>query len=129
MASIWKRFPVAEKNLLKIFLSNKYINLQVVNNRTGHIFLSASTMEKELKTKLTNTADRAAAAATAGVLARRARDLGQQQLTYERGKQRFEGKVKVIVNTLKNHGIEFVQHATKRPVRYPWETPPSGSGS
>ena len=39
MAAMYKRLPMAEKNLLKIFASNKYISLQVVNNRTGHIFL------------------------------------------------------------------------------------------
>lgn len=36
-----RRFPrvIAEKNLLKIHLSNWYVRLNVVNNRSGHIFL------------------------------------------------------------------------------------------
>ena len=84
---------MAEKNLLKIFLSNKNVQLQVVNNRTGHIFLSASTMEKTLRESLQNTWDRNAARVTAALLARRARELDQQQVTYERGKQRYAGKV------------------------------------
>ena len=53
MAAVYKRLPMAEKNLLKIFASNKqYISLQVVNNRTGHIFLWANTMEKALRESL-----------------------------------------------------------------------------
>ena len=62
---------MAEKNLLKIFLSNKNIQLQVVNNKTGHIFLQANTLEKALRDTLSKTWDRVAAQATAGLLARR----------------------------------------------------------
>ena len=120
MASMWKRFPIAEKNLLKIFLSNRNVQLQVVNNRSGHIFLSASTMEKSLRESLDNTWDRDAARVTAGLLARRAREIDQQQLTWERGSQRYAGKVKVVVDTLREHGIEFVQHAGKGPPKQPW---------
>lgn len=121
MAFMYKRLPQAEKNLLKIFASNKHISLQVVNNRTGHIFLWANTMEKVLRESLQNTWDKAAARAAAGLLARRAREANQQQLTFERGKQRYTGKVKVVLDTLQEHGVEFVQYANKRPVRFPWD--------
>ena len=114
---------MAEKNLLKIFLSNKNIQLQVVNNKTGHIFLQANTLEKALRDTLSKTWDRVAAQATAGLLARRAREAGQQQMTYERGPQKYEGKIKVILDTLREHGIEFVQYANKRPVKHPWDSP------
>ena len=134
MATKWKRFPIAEKNLLKIFLSNRFVQLQVVNNRTGHIFLSATTNEKSLRESLRVTWDKVAARAAAGLLARRAREAGQQQLTWERGKQRYDGKVKVIIDALREHGMEFVQHANKRSPRFPWDaaprdaSPPAGSG-
>lgn len=120
MASKWKKFPLAEKNLLKIFCSNRYTSLQVVNNRSGHIFLAASTIEKELRESLKSTWDKAGARAAAALLARRARETGQQQLTWERGKQRYEGKVKVVIDTLQQHGLEFVQYANKHPPRDPW---------
>jgi large subunit ribosomal protein L18 len=128
MAAMYKRLPMAEKNLLKIFASNKYISLQVVNNRTGHIFLWANTMEKALRESLQNTWDKTAARAAAGLLARRAREANQQQLTFERGKKRYTGKVKLVLDTLQEHGIEFVERAGKAPPRFPWErtAPPAG---
>eukprot|EP00322_Chrysochromulina_rotalis_P030210 CAMPEP_0115865754 /NCGR_PEP_ID=MMETSP0287-20121206/19887_1 /TAXON_ID=412157 /ORGANISM="Chrysochromulina rotalis, Strain UIO044" /LENGTH=129 /DNA_ID=CAMNT_0003320281 /DNA_START=104 /DNA_END=493 /DNA_ORIENTATION=- len=128
MASMYKRLPMAEKNLLKIFASNKHVSLQVVNNRTGHIFLWANTMEKVLREQLRNTWDRAAARAAAGLLARRAREADLQQLTFERGDQRYAGKVKVVLDTLREHGVEFVQYANKKPVRHPWDRSPPTSG-
>ena len=133
MASFYKKFPIAEKNLLKIMTSNKHVQLQVVNNKTGHIFLWASTLEKELRESLKVTWDKAAARACAGLLARRAREAGQQQLTWERHnsfrgahnkesrKQPLVGKVKVVIDTLLAHGVEFVQFANKRPPKSPWD--------
>ena len=126
---MYSRFPQAEKNLLKIFASNKHISLQVVNNRTGHIFLWANTMEKVLRDQLRNTWDKAAARSAAGLLARRAREANQQQLTFERHNQRYAGKVKVVLDTLREHGIEFVQHVGKKPVRNPWDRTPPPSAS
>ena len=128
MAAVYKRLPMAEKNLLKIFASNKYISLQVVNNRTGHIFLWANTMEKALRESLQNTWDKTAARAAAGLLARRAREANQQQLTFERDKKRYTGKVKLVLDTLQEHGIEFVERAGKAPPRFPWERPAPTAG-
>lgn len=123
------KFPIAEKNLLKIFCSNRNIQLQVVNNRSGHIFLSASTLEKQLRETLKNTSDRVAARATAGLLVRRAREAGHQQITWERNGMKYAGKVKVIIETLREHGMEFVQHAFKRPVKFPWDRTPKPPAS
>ena len=139
MATFWKKFPNAEKNLLKIMMSNRNVQLQVVNNRTGHIFLWASTLEKEMRESLKCTWDKAAARSCAALLARRAREAGQQQLTWERhnsfrGRHHPEGrklpitgKVKVVIDTLAAHGIEFVQHANKRPPKNPWDMGPPRS--
>ena len=126
MASFYKKYPIAEKNLLKIHLSNKHITLQILNNRSGNIFLQANTNERELRESLGNTSDIAAARAVAAVLAERARSAGHQQITYERkqatgGKQTYTGKVKAVVDTLRDHGIEFVQYANKRPPLKPWD--------
>ena len=82
-------------------------------------------LEKEMKERLNVTGDKAwdmgAARLCAGLLARRAREAGHQQLTYERGKQRYEGEVKVVIDTLTEHGVEFIQYAGKRSPRFPWD--------
>ena len=110
---------VSEKNLLKMTLSNKYVSLQVVNNRSGHIFLSASTMEKAVREQLNkeqrSTSDSHAAAEAARLLAERAQERGTTALTWERGRLRYGGKVKVIVDTLREHGVSFVQDARSAP--------------
>jgi ribosomal protein L18 len=111
-----------ERNLLKICLQNRAVSLQVVNTAKrepagGHIFLHATTNEKLLKLTLPNTSNRSAAIATAKLLASRAQELGQTLFTYERGKQRYTGKVKVIIETLREHGIRFVSRVDSRKAR------------
>ena len=135
MASFYKKFPVAEKNLLKIFCSNKYISLQVVNNKTGHIFLWASTLEGASR-DLACDVGQAGGARVRWPACAAARAAEQQQITWERhnsfrGQHNKEGrklpivgKVKVVIDTLLEHGIEFVQHANKRPPRNPWDKLP-----
>ncbi len=76
--SMPRRFPriLAEKNLLKIHLSNWYVRLNVVNNRTGHIFLQANTQERVLQRQLLghrSLNDRVACATAAELLCERAR--------------------------------------------------------
>lgn len=118
------KFPRLEKNLLRIFRSNKYIQLQAVNTRTGHIFLHASTVEKQLQEQLRVGYDRDAAVAVADLFLERARAGGHQQLTWERHRQRYEGNVKRVVDRLKAGGMEFVQHAARGPPKRPWDAPP-----
>ena len=83
----------------------------------GHIFLHASTREKVLKLTLPNLSDANAARETAKLLASRAHEMGQTLFTYERGKQRYMGKVKVVLDTLREHGIRFVSGVDSRKSR------------
>jgi ribosomal protein L18 len=111
-----------ERNLLKICMQNKHCQLQVVNTAQrdppgGHIFLHASTREKVLKLTLPNLSDANAARETAKLLASRAHEMGQTLFTYERGKQRYMGKVKVVLDTLREHGIRFVSRVDSRKSR------------
>ena len=68
-----------ERNLLKICLQNRNCSLQVVNTKSGHIYLHASTREQEMRALLEssnqgNTSDSGAARAVAVRLAQRAQE-------------------------------------------------------
>ena len=120
-ARVIRRYIVAEKNLLKIFLSNKNVELQVVNNKSGHMVATASTREKLIRGTLENRSDRGAAKAMAELLAERLHAAGLKHVTWERFykatrtgefmKTQYTGKRAVVVDALREKGIEFVQHA------------------
>eukprot|EP00965_Chrysotila_dentata_P067815 2243906-Pleurochrysis_carterae.AAC.3 len=119
MAKGRARLLIAQKNLLNINLTNKHVHLQVVNNQSGHIFLSASTKERDLKERLKSEdrscSDRYAARLCAERLVERAKAKGVEAITFERGALRYIGKVKVIVDTWREFGLRFVQRAERAP--------------
>ena len=119
-----------ERNLLKICLQNRNCSLQVVNTKSGHIYLHASTREQEMRALLEssnqgNTSDSGAARAVAVRLAQRAQEAGATQITWERGQQRYTGKTKVIVDTLREQGIQFVSSVQSKAAR----GAPAGAGA
>ena len=112
----WFSKLVAEKNLLKLNFTNKHISLSVVNNKSGHTFLNASTKEDAMKNLLEGKSkkDTNAAVETAQLLCDRAKKANRNQITFERGYLKYHGRVKAIIDTLRNNGIEFVSHAKSR---------------
>ncbi|KAL1522920.1 hypothetical protein AB1Y20_017885 [Prymnesium parvum] len=121
-------YPIAEKNLLKIILSNRHVTLQAVNNKSGHTFCHASSIGPALAARLQlrdgwTPAQRGPtktqmARVVAETFAARAKELQMHELTYERqyqpgGKQRYCGVVKACIDTLREHGIVFKQMAVK----------------
>ena len=66
---------------------------------------------------LPNRADSNAARETALLLAERAHEAGKVQMTWERHQQRYMGKTKVIIDTLREQGIQFVSRVDCRTAR------------
>lgn len=110
------KHTIAEKNMLKLTLANKFTELTVTNNKSKYTWLKASTREEPLASQLDgrSKSDTAASIAAAELLCERAREIGRKQITFERGRLQYAGKVKAIVDTLAENGIEFVKHAKSR---------------
>jgi len=123
---------IAEKLLLHINISNRYITLQLWHrlpgfkkNFTGehrpglnHCVCSASTQEKELREQLLpngfhkpgSANDTEAARIVATRFAERALEKGHKAITWERGLLRYNGRIKTIIDTLRDQGLVFAQH-------------------
>eukprot|EP00966_Prymnesium_polylepis_P179899 4165130-Prymnesium_polylepis.1 len=97
-AAMASKYPIAEKNLLKIIFSNRNITLHAVNNKTGHIFCHASSLTPKLRQQLQEKSDewtpsqRQATMSqktrlVAKTFAERAQELGVPELTWERDHQ------------------------------------------
>lgn len=142
-AAMASKYPIAEKNLLKIIFSNRNITLHAVNNKTGHIFCHASSLTPKLRQQLQEKSDewtpsqRQATMSqktrlVAKTFAERAQELGVPELTWERdhqpgGRQSYGGNVKVCIDTLQEGGIVFKQMANQPGRRKPdYVTPAPG---
>lgn len=95
--------------VLKVFFSNKYITAQVYHTPTCTVAAAACSQEKVLRDVMKTHADRAAAAQIGEVLASRLkmREIPAIHFYYTK-EQRYHGKLKALLDGIREHGINFV---------------------
>ena len=94
----------AERPRLAVFRSNKHISAQVIDDRSGRTLASASTVEADLRDGSGN-AD--AAAKVGERLAARAKDAGVDTVVFDRGGNRYHGRVAALADAARKGGLEF----------------------
>ncbi len=97
----------ADRPRLAVFRSNNYMYAQVIDDTVGNTLVSASTLEKEVKSELEKTNNVEAAAYLGTVIAKRALDKGIQKVVYDRGGYIYKGKVKALADAAREAGLEF----------------------
>ena len=80
---------------------------QVIDDTVGNTLVSASTLEKEVKSELEKTCDLNAAAYLGTVIAKRALEKGITTVVYDRGGYIYKGKVKALADAAREAGLEF----------------------
>ena len=94
----------AECPRLNIFRSNKNIVAQVIDDVAGKTLVSASTMDKEVKTKQSNIE---AAKEVGELIAKRAIKAGIKTVVFDRGGYIYHGKVQAFAEAAREAGLEF----------------------
>ena len=89
---------------LNIFRSNKNIVAQVIDDVAGKTLVSASTMDKEVKTKQSNIE---ATKAVGELIAKRAIKAGIKTVVFDRGGYIYHGKVQAFAEAAREAGLEF----------------------
>jgi len=102
-----KVFGTPEKPRLSIFRSEKHIYAQLIDDTKGHTILSASTLDPELKQKITKTYNREAAREVGKLIAQRALAKGIDQVVFDRGGFKFHGRVKELADAAREAGLKF----------------------
>ena len=89
---------------LSVFRSNKNIVAQVIDDVAGKTIVSASTMDKEVKTKQSNIE---AAKEVGELIAKRAIKAGIKNVVFDRGGYIYHGKVQALAEAAREAGLEF----------------------
>lgn len=92
---------------LAVFRSNNHMYAQVIDDTVGNTLVSASTLEKEVKSELEKTNNVEAAAYLGTVIGKRALDKGITKVVYDRGGYIYQGKVKALADAAREAGLEF----------------------
>jgi len=97
----------AKRPRMIIFRSNKYLYTQVYDDVNGKVLTHASTLEKEVKSKLKSTKDKDAAKAMGEVIADRLKKLKIKEVVFDRNVYSYTGRVKVFADSAREKGIKF----------------------
>ena len=92
---------------LSVFRSSKHIYAQVIDDSKGLTLAAASSVDKELKGKLKNGADKAAAEQVGKLIAERAKKAGLEKVVLDRGSYIYHGRIKALAEAAREAGLSF----------------------
>jgi large subunit ribosomal protein L18 len=95
----------AERPRLAVFRSLTHIYAQVIDDAQGRTVAAASSLEKALKDVKGDKTERAKAVGSA--VARKAIDAGVTKVVFDRGGNRFHGRVKALADAAREAGLQF----------------------
>jgi len=96
-----------ERPRLNIFRSLTHIYAQVIDDSVGNTLVSASTVDKELRSQVVGMAKADQARVVGKAVAERALSKGVTQVVFDRGGYKFHGRVKALADGAREAGLEF----------------------
>ena len=98
-----------ERPRLNVFRSLEHIYAQVIDDTVGHTLASASTLDPEVKKALGKDGKpKIEEAKIVGqLLAQRAKPGGVSAVVYDRGGNRYHGRVKALADGAREGGLDF----------------------
>jgi large subunit ribosomal protein L18 len=97
----------AERPRLTVFRSHKHVYAQVVDDGTGRTLAAASTVDKDLRGDVKYGGNKTAAAAIGKAIAERAIAAGIKQVTFDRGRCQYHGRVAALADAAREAGLSF----------------------
>ena len=92
---------------LAVHRTNTHIYAQLYSSDGSRVLTSASTLEKELRTQIANGGNTVAAAAVGKRIAERSRELGIEQVAFDRSGYKYHGRIKALADAARQAGLKF----------------------
>ena len=94
-----------ERPRLSVFRSNRHISVQVIDDTVGHTLASASTGESGIAAD--GGGNITAAAEVGRLIAERAQQAGVTDVVFDRGGNRYHGRVAALADAAREGGLKF----------------------
>ena len=94
----------ADRPRLCVYRSNANLYVQIIDDVAGNTIVSASTLDKEIKTKHAN---KEAARELGTLIAKRAADKNIKTVVFDRGGYIYHGVVKELAEAAREGGLDF----------------------
>ena len=81
------------------------LSAQIIDDKQKKTLVSASSFEKDIKSKKIKKMEKSTLIGE--VLAKRAKEKNINEVYFDRGENRYHGRVKVFAETLRKNGLKF----------------------
>ena len=92
---------------MSVHRSNMNIYVQIIDDLNGRTVVSASTLDKELRSSKKGGANVEAASAVGKLIAVRAKDAGVKDVVFDRGAYIYHGRIKALAEAAREGGLNF----------------------
>ena len=92
---------------LCVFRSLNHIYAQVVDDSAGHTLVSASSLDSEIRDKITGKRKTEIAELVGSLVTQRALNKGIKQIAFDRGGYKYHGRVKALAEAARKAGLDF----------------------
>jgi len=92
---------------LSVYRSSKHIYAQIIDDVAGKTVAAASSLEKDMRSKLKTGANVDAAQTIGKLLAERAVKAGIKDVVFDRGGYIYHGRVKALADAAREGGLSF----------------------
>ncbi len=92
---------------LAVSRSVRNISAQIIDDATGRTLCAASTFTKELRGGMKSGGNVAAAKVVGKAIGEKAKQLGIEQVAFDRRGRRFHGRVKALADAAREAGLKF----------------------
>ena len=102
-----KKLKKVSSNKLKITVSKSINNLsaQIIDDNLKKTLVSVSSIEKEIKAKKIKKMEKSSLIGE--ILAKRAKEKNIKDVYFDRGDNRYHGRIKMFAETLRKNGLKF----------------------
>ncbi|HOK41187.1 MAG TPA: 50S ribosomal protein L18 [bacterium] len=102
-----KIFGTKECPRLCVFKSNKNLFVQIIDDVAGTTLVSASTLEKEIKSEIKNGGNVEAAKKIGEIIAKRAIEKSIKNVCFDRAGYKYHGRIKAVAEAARENGLVF----------------------
>lgn len=97
----------AARPRLAVFRSDKHIYAQIIDDIAGKTLVAAATTEKDVRGELPNGGNVKGAVLVGKAIAERAKSAGVTKVAFDRGGQRYHGRIKALADAAREGGLQF----------------------
>jgi len=90
---------------VSIYKSLNNLSAQIIDDKLMKTLVSASSIEKDIKAKKIKKMDKSSFVGE--ILAKRAKEKNINEVYFDRGENKYHGRVKIFAETLRKNGLKF----------------------